>query len=90
VTRIEKALQKLQQNPKNVRPKELETLLLHFGFEKRSGKGNHTFYKRKGYQPLSIPYQKPFLKPYYVKQALQVIERIIENEQGDPNDSANT
>ena len=79
MSRLEKSLKKLRENPKNVRPEELERLLLSFGFEKRSGKVSHRFYKRKGSNPLSIPYRKPFLKPHYVKLALEAIERIIED-----------
>jgi predicted RNA binding protein YcfA (HicA-like mRNA interferase family) len=54
--------------------------LLRFGFEKRGGKGSHSFYKKSGYRSISVPYQKPFLKPIYVKKALEEIEKIIEDE----------
>ncbi len=80
MSRREKALKKVKQNPKNVRPEELERLLIRFGFEKRSGKGSHVIYKRKGFRPITVPYRKPFLKPYYVKLALQIIETIDEDE----------
>ena len=80
MSRHEKALKKVKQNPKNVRPEELERLLLRSGFEKRRGKGSHSTYKRKGFRPITITYKKPFLKPHYVKLALQAIERIIEDE----------
>ena len=80
MARIEKELEKLRQNPKNVRPEQLEKVLLRLGFEKRAAKGSHSVYKMKGYRPLTIPYRRPFLLPIYVKEALKRIDEILENE----------
>lgn len=71
----EKLLAKMRQNPKNIRPEELEQLLLWLGFEKRAGKGSHTVYKRDEYR-LTLPYKKPFLKPIYIKLALEIIDEL--------------
>jgi predicted RNA binding protein YcfA (HicA-like mRNA interferase family) len=71
----EKLLAKLRQNPKNIRPEELEQVLLRLGFEKRAGKGSHTVYKWGEYR-LTVPYNKPFLKPIYIKLALEIIDEL--------------
>ena len=71
----EKLLAKLRQNPKNIRPEELEQILLWFGFEKREGKGSHTVYKRGEYR-MTVPYKKPFLKPIYIKLALEILDEL--------------
>jgi predicted RNA binding protein YcfA (HicA-like mRNA interferase family) len=71
----EKLLAKLRQNPKNIRPEELEQILLWFGFAKREGKGSHTVYKRGEYR-LTVPYKKPFLKPIYIKLALEILDEL--------------
>ena len=80
MARIEKEIEKLRQNPKNVRPEQLEAVLLKLGFEKRAAKGSHSVYKMKGHRPLTIPYRRPFLLPIYVKEALKKIDDIVENE----------
>ncbi len=77
MSKRKKALEKLRQNVRNVRYEELETILLGMGFERLEGKGSHSKFVF-GKHILIIPYQKPFLKPYLVKLALQEIEEIEE------------
>jgi len=77
----EKALEKLRQNPKNVRFEELAAILLSLGFEmKEGGKGSHAVFKIPGQQPLTVPRKKPFLKPVYVKLALELIDTLTEGQ----------
>jgi predicted RNA binding protein YcfA (HicA-like mRNA interferase family) len=71
-----KLKQKIEQNPKNVSSKDLQTLLESFGFTLRTARGNHVFVKRKGCQPFSIPFDRP-LKQVYVKKALSRINELI-------------
>ncbi|MBK9054179.1 MAG: type II toxin-antitoxin system HicA family toxin [Chloroflexi bacterium] len=65
----------LRQNPKNIRLEELEQILRWFGFETREGKGSHTVYKRGEYR-MTVPYKKPFLKPIYIKLALEILDEL--------------
>jgi predicted RNA binding protein YcfA (HicA-like mRNA interferase family) len=76
VSKKEKLLQKILNNPQDVRFEELDALLKHFGFECRRVRGDHFIYKRKGYRPLPIPRKKP-VRSIYVKQALDLIEDLI-------------
>ena len=73
----EKLLQKILNNPQGVRFDEFDALLKYFGVECRRVRGDNFIYKRKGYQSLSIPRKTP-VRSIYVKQALDLIEDLIE------------
>ena len=73
MTRQEKELERIRNNPTNVRFEDLDRLLSSYGFESRSGGGSHYFYKKRGCRPISIPKHKP-VKTVYVKKALALIE----------------
>jgi len=75
MSKIEKALVKLKQNPRNVRYQELETILLGLGFEKIIAKGSHTKFIL-GNHIIVVPFEKPFLKPIYIRLVLQVLEEL--------------
>jgi predicted RNA binding protein YcfA (HicA-like mRNA interferase family) len=77
MSKFEKDLAKLKQNPKNVHFEELEKILLRFGFTKRQRGSSHVVFT-KGKNILTVPIKRPFLKAVYVKQALEVIEEIID------------
>jgi predicted RNA binding protein YcfA (HicA-like mRNA interferase family) len=77
-----KLKQKIEQNPKNVSFKDLQTLLESFGFTLRAGKGSHIFVKRVGCQPFPIPFDRP-LKQVYVKKALSRINELIAEGESD-------
>lgn len=84
--RKEKLLAKMRRNPKNIRPEELERMLLQLGFEKRQGSGSHVVYKQGGYR-ITVPYRKPFLKPIYIKLALEIIGELGLDELGEEDDT---
>lgn len=71
-----KLKRKIEQNPKDVSFKDIQTLLESFGFTLRTTKSNHIFVKRKGCQPFPIPFARP-LKECYVKLALSRINELI-------------
>ncbi|MFC2053171.1 type II toxin-antitoxin system HicA family toxin [Chloroflexota bacterium] len=71
-----KKLERFRQNPKNVRYEELESVLLYLGLEKRRGGGSHAVFSFPGHEPITIPVNKPFLKPTYVKQILKMIDEL--------------
>jgi predicted RNA binding protein YcfA (HicA-like mRNA interferase family) len=68
-----KLLERLRNNPKNVRFADLDKLLRWHGFECRSRRGSHYIYKRQGCRPISIPRREP-VGVVYVKQVLALIE----------------
>lgn len=76
----ERLLEKLNENPTNVRFEDLDRLLQEYGFECRQprGGGSHYTYKRKGCRPITIPKHRP-VKSVYVKRALALIENLRES-----------
>lgn len=75
MSRQEKLLARIRQNPKNVRFEEIDNLLLRLGFDKRQ-KGSHAFYSFRGKYPITIPFRKPFILPVYVKNVLKIIDEL--------------
>lgn len=75
MSRQEKLLQRLRQNPKNVRFDEIDALLLGLGFEKRQ-RGSHVTYVLPGQGRITIPVRKPFILPVYVKEVLTLLEEV--------------
>ena len=72
MSKHEKRLQKMASNPKGVRPEELEAALLHAGFEKRPGKGDHRVYRRGGLRVTLDIGRSPALS-VYVPQVLETL-----------------
>lgn len=80
VTKREKRVKKIFQNPKTVAFKELNKVLKEFGFESRqpgSGSSHHVY--TKGKIQISVPFRRPFIKEIYVKRVLELIGE--ENEE---------
>lgn len=79
MTKREKRLLRIQQNPNNVSIDDLEQLMLDYGIEKsRPDKGSHRHYQyRVGgvIYNLIIPAARP-VKKVYVQKALEAIEAI--------------
>jgi len=80
MTKREKRLARIRNNPKNVRFEELDRLLRDYGFERRqpSGGSSHYFYICAHYR-LTVPRKRPFIKQIYVKQVIRQLEE-MENE----------
>jgi predicted RNA binding protein YcfA (HicA-like mRNA interferase family) len=90
MSRDKKLLEKLRNNPKNVRFADLCKLLESYGFVlRRSSGSHHSFVVTIGEQKvlLVVPYRRP-LKVVYVKKTLKLIEQ-IEKLQENTDDSEN-
>ncbi len=76
--KLQKLLERIRQNPKNVSFKDLSKVLEAYGFELKRTKGIHnSFVGRISGKSilLVIPYNEP-LKIVYVKKALEHIDQI--------------
>lgn len=74
MTKREKRVRKLFQNPKTVSFKELDRVLKDFGFKMRQpGSGSSHFIYIKGNIQISVPFRRPFVKEVYVKRVLELI-----------------
>lgn len=74
MTKRLKRVKKLFTNPKVVTFKELDTVLLGFGFTCRQPKSgsSHFAYFRDG-TIITLPYKRPYVREVYVKQVLEII-----------------
>jgi len=79
MSKKEKALEKLRQNPKHVRFEDLESILLGLGFQKRQDGTSHAMFTF-GNHIVNIPKRKPFVKPKYVELVLKVLDEIKEKD----------
>ena len=83
MTRREKLIENLRNNPAGIRFPELCTAAEQLGFVKRGGRGSHVVYAKGGVDEiLTFQNRKGMAKPYQVKQLLAVIEKyqLGENE----------
>ena len=75
-----KRLQRLRSNPKNVTFDDLRTVLEDYGFTLERSSGSHHSFKAKiagEFRLLVVPYSRP-VRPIYVKDAIELIDEIIE------------
>lgn len=74
MTKRDKRVRKLFQNPRTVPFKELDRVLKDFGFEVRQpGSGSSHFVYTRGEIQMSVPYRRPFVKEVYVKRVLELL-----------------
>jgi predicted RNA binding protein YcfA (HicA-like mRNA interferase family) len=79
MTRREKLLKRMRDNPRSVSMGDLQTLLESFGFELDRVKGSHHVFVGKvegAGVTIVIPLRKPHVKAGYVKEVLALIDRI--------------
>ncbi len=81
MSKKDKRLKKIGNNPKTVSFSDLVSVLTDYGFNLVSVTGTHHTYK-VGSHRITVPYRRPFVKEHYVKAALEMFEAIDE-EQGD-------
>ncbi len=77
MTKKEKLLSKIKNNPKNIRFEEIDKILLDLGFERfqpSKGSSHYTYILEK--HRLTIPYKKPFVKVIYIKKAIEIIDEL--------------
>jgi hypothetical protein len=77
MSKKEKALARLRQNPKHVRFEEIEKILLRLGFTKRQDGTSHAVFTF-GRHILNVPRRRPFVKPKYVELMLEVLDQMKE------------
>jgi len=81
----EKRLNRILNNPKEVRFKELDALLLELGYIKRQsgGGGSHFVYSHENSHilvVLAVHGANPILPTYQVKKAINSINSIVEDK----------
>lgn len=75
MSKLEKLLQRIKNNPKTVRFEELDKILTNAGYERnqpRSGSSHYTY--RKAYRDaITIPYHRPYVAEVYVSKVLRAL-----------------
>jgi len=81
LSKLNKLLEKIKNNPKQVRFEELDKILLHYGFRKRqpSGGSSHYIYTKDD-KIISVPFHQPHIKTVYVERAIDLLEGVISDE----------
>ena len=80
MTKVEKQLERLRQNPKGVSFEELAAVVEREGFVLRSVRGSHYQFRHPSFsEVLTVPARSP-VKPVYVKAVLRLIDRLQEEE----------
>ena len=81
MTKKQKLLQKIKNNPKHVPFGDLEQLLLTNGFARRAPRsGSSHFVDIRGEHAISVPYRRPYVGEIYVRKVLQMLDVIDEEE----------
>ena len=76
MSKNEKLIDKIKNNPTNVKFETLQKILLKYGFDERKPRGGSSHYTYvKGQYILTIPKNKPVNK-IYVKKFIELIEKI--------------
>ncbi len=91
MTKREKRLAKIKQNPKDVSFDDLKLVLEDYGFELLRSSGSHHSFKIiiNGVSHLFVvPYRRP-VKVVYVREALDLIEQ-IQTETADDSEDEDT
>ncbi|MBI2329874.1 toxin HicA [Candidatus Daviesbacteria bacterium] len=74
MTKRDKRVKKLFQNPKTVPFKELDKVLQDLGFSQRQPRSGSSHYVyTKGNIQMSVPFRRPFVKEVYVKRVLELL-----------------
>jgi len=74
MSKKDKLLKRMRENPRHVKYDDLQKVLIDLGYTIRQGTGSHVVFKKKGFCPITIPVRQPFVKPYYVKLVLRIID----------------
>jgi hypothetical protein len=82
MSKKEKLVQKIRNNPKTVSFEDLDSVLTWYGFVKRSSSSgtSHVYYTLGVYQ-ISVPYRRPHVKATYVRQVLDILDQIDEEQE---------
>ena len=75
MSKWDKLLERIKNNPKTVRFDEVSKILKREGYEERQPKNgsSHYTYRKKGELPITIPRSSPYVKEEYIKQVIEAI-----------------
>jgi hypothetical protein len=81
LSKLQKLLLRIKNNPKTVSFDNIDRLLRLAGFEVRQpGGGSSHYFYRKNEKCISVPYKRPFVREHYVKRVIELLEGEFEFE----------
>lgn len=72
MSKKEKLLQTIKNNPKNIDFETLKKVLESFGYESNNSGGSHWVFRKSGCDSITIPYKRP-VKAIYVKKVIEIL-----------------
>jgi predicted RNA binding protein YcfA (HicA-like mRNA interferase family) len=72
MSRKDKLIKSMQNNPKNVNFEDLKKILLDYGYEVDNTGGSHWVFRHETFEIQVVPRKKP-VKAFYVIRALKAI-----------------
>lgn len=77
MSKLEKLLNAMRSNPQDWKIEDIDRVVEHYGFKKRTTSGSHVTYSHdKLVQIITIPARKP-IKPVYIKKLLKLIDEVL-------------
>ena len=75
MSKLEKLLERIKNNPKTVRFEELDKILTNAGYERAQPRGgsSHYTYRKVGRDAITIPYRRPYVAEVYVSKVLRAL-----------------
>lgn len=72
MSKKDKLIKSMKNNPKDVSFEDIKKLLINFGYEVDNSGGSHWVFRKEDHEPQVIPRKKP-VKSIYVIRALKTI-----------------
>ena len=80
MSKKDKLLQKIRNNPTNVRFETIQNIMLNYGFKETQPSGGSSHYTyHNGIYRITIPKDIPVNK-IYIKKAIEIIDKLLDEE----------
>lgn len=73
MSRVEKVIEKMRNQPKGIRPEEAEKVLLSLGYYVDNQRGSHRQYRHKTKAPFTLVWENP-VERYLIKEILTMVD----------------
>ncbi|MBQ7478133.1 MAG: type II toxin-antitoxin system HicA family toxin [Selenomonadaceae bacterium] len=76
MSKWEKLLEKIRNNPKTVTFEEVDKVMKRLGYDGKFPRGgsSHCIYRKPGHTPVTVPRYEPYVKEEYVKQVIEAMD----------------
>ncbi len=71
MSKFEKLIEKISNNPKNCSFDDLDKILNKIGYQSDNSGGSHFVYRKNGFDSITLPKHKP-MKECYAKMVLKI------------------